>query len=141
MAEESKHDKYIICSKCKSKYINDEEHISNDFGYTRLEERCKPCVRCRKRNKVNCKTYADNHQEELNEYSKTYREEHVEERKEYDKQYREINIDRLREYDRARSKVTTVCEICGKEVGKKYLSKHQENAKCQLVAIRKNKPI
>ena len=53
MAEESKHDKYIICSKCKSKYINDEEHISNDFGYTRLEERYKTCVRCREKNKVN----------------------------------------------------------------------------------------
>ena len=111
MAEESKHDKYIICSKCKSKYINDEEHISNDFGYTRLEERYKTCVRCREKNKVNCL------------------------------QYREDNIDRLREYDRARSKVKTVCEICGKEVGKQYLSKHKENAKCQLVAISKNKPI
>ena len=47
MAEESKTDKYIICSKCKSKYINDEEHISKYFGYTRLEERYKTCVRCR----------------------------------------------------------------------------------------------
>ena len=43
MAEESKDDKYIRCSKCRSKYINDEEHISKDFGYTRLEERCKTC--------------------------------------------------------------------------------------------------
>ena len=58
----------------------------------------------------------------------------------YNTQYRENNIDRLREYDRARSKVKTVCETCGKEVGKLYLSRHQENAKCQLVAIRKNKP-
>ena len=125
MAEESKHDKYIICSKCKSKYINDEEHISNDFGYTRLEERYKTCVRCRVRNKVNCKTYYDKHIEELKEYSKTYREEHLEERKEYDKQYRENNIDRLREYDRARGKVKAVCENCGKEFCKTYLSKHQ----------------
>ena len=137
MAEESKGDKYIICSKSKSKYINGEEHISNDFGYTRLEEIYNTCVRCRVRNKVNCKTYSDNHKEEIKEYRKKYREEHLEE----SKQYRENNIDRLREYDRARSKVKTVCEICGKEVGKTYLSKHQANAKCQLVAISKNKPI
>ena len=71
MAEESKHDKYIICSKCKSKYINDEEHISNDFGYTRLEEIYKTCVRCRGRNKVNYKTYSEKHKEELVEYRKT----------------------------------------------------------------------
>ena len=28
MAEESKNDTYISCSKCKSKYNNDGEHIS-----------------------------------------------------------------------------------------------------------------
>ena len=38
MAEENKGDKYIRCSKFRSKYINDEEHMSKDFGYTRLEE-------------------------------------------------------------------------------------------------------
>ena len=59
MAEESKNDKYIICSKCRSKYINDEEHITKDFGYTRLEERYKTCVRCRARNKINYKTYSE----------------------------------------------------------------------------------
>ena len=36
MTEEDKNDRYTICSKCRSKYINDEEHINNDFGYTRL---------------------------------------------------------------------------------------------------------
>ena len=126
MAEESKHDKYIICSKCKSKYINDEEHISNDFGYTRLEERYKTCVRCRVRGKVNGTTYYNKHIEEIKEYSKKYREEQLEGKK---------------EYDRARGKVKAVCEKCGKEVGKTYLSKHQANATCQLVALSKNKPI
>ena len=137
MSEESKNDKYIICSKCKSKYINNEEHISNDFGYTRLEERYKTCVRCRARNKVNSKTYYNKHIEEIKEHY----QQHKEESKQYNKQYRENNIDRLREYDRARGKVKAVCEKCGKEVGKTYLSKHQANAKCQLVAIGKNKPI
>ena len=36
MTEEAKHSKYIICSDCRSKYINDEEHINNDVGYTIL---------------------------------------------------------------------------------------------------------
>ena len=40
-ARRLENDKYIICSKCKSKYMNDEEHMSKDFGYTRLEERYK----------------------------------------------------------------------------------------------------
>ena len=62
MAGEIKNDKYIMCSKCKSKYINDEEHISNDFGYTRLEQRYKTCVRCRVRSKVTNKMYHDTHQ-------------------------------------------------------------------------------
>ena len=63
MTEESKNDKYIICSKCRSKYINDEEHINKDFGYTGLEERYKTCVRCRARNKINYKTYSEKHPE------------------------------------------------------------------------------
>ena len=41
MAAEGKNDKYIICSKCRSKYINDEEHINNNFGYTRLDKYIK----------------------------------------------------------------------------------------------------
>ena len=95
MTEEYNNDKYIICSKCRSKYINDEEHIANDFGYTRLEMRYKTCVRCRARNTINTKTYYDKHQEEL----KQYREEHKEEANKYYKQYRETNADRLKEYD------------------------------------------
>ena len=55
MAEESKHDKYIVCSKYKCKYINDEEHINTDFGYTRLEQRYTTCVKCREINNIKCK--------------------------------------------------------------------------------------
>ena len=47
MAEQSGEDKYIKCSKCKCKYINDDEHIKADFGYNRLNERYKTCVKCR----------------------------------------------------------------------------------------------
>ena len=69
MAEERKDDKYIRCSKCRSKYINDEEHISKSFGYTRLEERYNTCVKCRG-NKVKCKTYYDKNKDVLNEHNK-----------------------------------------------------------------------
>ena len=37
-------DKYIICSKPRSKSINDEGHVNKYFGYTRLGMRCKTCV-------------------------------------------------------------------------------------------------
>ena len=40
-------DKYIKCGKCKCKYINDHEHIKQDFGYNRLKERFKTCSKCR----------------------------------------------------------------------------------------------
>ena len=42
--------KYIICSKCHMKFINDDENIKKDFGYNRLNERYKNCVKCRKYN-------------------------------------------------------------------------------------------
>ena len=47
MAEQRETDKYVKCSKCKCKHINDDEHIKNDFGYNRLNERYKTCTTCR----------------------------------------------------------------------------------------------
>ena len=47
MTEQSGDDKYIKCSKCKCKYHNDDNHIKADFGYNRLNERFKTCVKCR----------------------------------------------------------------------------------------------
>jgi len=122
MAEESKTDKYIICSKCKSKYINDEEHISKDFGYTRLEERYKTCVRCRARNKVNCKTYYNNHIDQVKERNNKYYQEHVEEKKAY------FNM-------------RATCEYCGSEVAQANLARHTKTNKCKLMADSKNKQI
>ena len=49
MTENNKIDKYIKCSRCKRKYINENEHITRDFGYNRLEERYKTCVNCREK--------------------------------------------------------------------------------------------
>ena len=55
MAEQGRQqqpDKYIKCSNCKCKYINDKAHILNDFGYNRLDERYKCCVKCREYKKT-----------------------------------------------------------------------------------------
>ena len=41
MAEQNGQTKYIKCKGCKCKYINDEEHIKQDFGYNRLGEQLK----------------------------------------------------------------------------------------------------
>ena len=51
MTEQQGNDKYIKCSSCKCKYINDDEHIKTDFGYNRLNERFKTCVTCREKGK------------------------------------------------------------------------------------------
>ena len=75
MTEEDKNNKYIICSNCRSKYINDEEHINKDFGYTRLEMRYKTCVKCRARSKTNNNNnYHEEHKDSLNERNKQYRD-------------------------------------------------------------------
>ena len=47
MAEQSGSDKYIKCSRCKCKYINDYDNIKTNFGYNRLNLRFKTCVKCR----------------------------------------------------------------------------------------------
>ena len=61
MTENNGQDTYIVCSNCKCKYINDEEHINKDFGYTRLEMRYKTCVKCRANGKVRNKRYCEKH--------------------------------------------------------------------------------
>lgn len=52
MAEQSEEPKYIICSKCHCKYINDEENIKIYFGHKRLGDRYKTCVKCRTRKPI-----------------------------------------------------------------------------------------
>ena len=47
MTEQLELDKYVKCSKCKCKYINDDENIEKDFGYNRLKIKYKTCVKCR----------------------------------------------------------------------------------------------
>ena len=127
MTEEHKKDKYIICSGCKSKYINDEEHISKNFGYTRLEERYKTCVKCKARNKIRNKKYYETNKETY----KKYYEEHKEQYKEYDKKYREEHKEYLKEYLKEYNKIKINCPNCNSEVCKKYLTAHQRRDICK----------
>ena len=45
--ETESNNKYVNCSKCHMKFINDDEHITADFGYNRLNIRYQQCVTCR----------------------------------------------------------------------------------------------
>ena len=127
MTEENKNDKCIVCSNCRSKYINDEEHINNHFEYTRLEMRYKTCVRCRARNKIKYKTYNEQHPEKAKEYY----EAHKEENKEYNQQYKEKHVYRLNEHDRARDQIKVYCSHCNGEIVKRKLNSHLRSQKCK----------
>ena len=59
MTEQDSKDKYIKCSRCKSKYLNDDESISKEFRYNRLNERYKTCVKCRSRETLRVKRLVD----------------------------------------------------------------------------------
>ena len=45
--EPESNNRYIVCSKCKMIFFNDDEHISIGFGYDRLNISYKQCVQCR----------------------------------------------------------------------------------------------
>ena len=78
MADENK---YIKCSTCKCKYLNDNEHIKKEFGYNRLNERLKTCVKCRDKHKIYMKEYRKTHQEEIKMHDKQRNDERKEYRK------------------------------------------------------------
>ena len=68
MTETDSKEQYIICSRCKCKYINDDKHIESDFGFNRLGERYKSCVKCRKQTK----NYRENNKDKLKDYQCQY---------------------------------------------------------------------
>ena len=47
MTETNEDNSYIRCTNCKCKYINDDENIKKEFGFHRLNEQFKTCVKCR----------------------------------------------------------------------------------------------
>ena len=83
MTEQQGSDKHIKCSSCKCKYINDDEHIKNDFGYSRLKERFKTRVKCRERGREQNKMYREAHKEEIAEYKRGWIKQHYQDNKEY----------------------------------------------------------
>ena len=48
-------EQYISCTRCKCKYINDDNHIKHDFGYNRSNVRFTACIECRDKKKTNNK--------------------------------------------------------------------------------------
>ena len=50
MAEQGDDD-YIKCARCRCKYHNNDESIKENFGFNRLHEQLKTCVKCRNRSK------------------------------------------------------------------------------------------
>ena len=59
-------EEFVKCSKCKSKYINDEEHVKTDFGYNRLGVKYKSCAKCRDKSK----TYYETNASEICDYNR-----------------------------------------------------------------------
>ena len=48
---EQRNDEYIKCSRCKCKYHINYESIKYNFGFNRLNEQLKTCVKCRNNSK------------------------------------------------------------------------------------------
>jgi len=122
MAEQNEKKKYIMCSKCRCLYINDDEHIKNDFGFTRLEERYKTCVKCR--------AYKLDNRERIlkqgRERAKDYYEENKEAELERTKQYRDHNKDKIKE----KSAEVIECKMCGSMVRNWGMACHMRTNKC-----------
>ena len=70
MAEQHIKEEYIKCSRCKCKYINDDEHIKIDFGYTRLGKQFKTCNKCRDIRGITNKKYIEQNLDKYKEYGK-----------------------------------------------------------------------
>ena len=56
MTENNRDGKYIKCSRCNCKYLNNSYSILKDFGYNRLYEPYKTCRKCRENKKIQTNT-------------------------------------------------------------------------------------
>ena len=96
MTELNETDKYIKCSKCRCKYINSDDSIKKDFGYNRLNEQFKTCVKCRPKSREYSKLYQETHKEEIAERKQDYNKQYYQENKAYykecGKQYRDKQL-------------------------------------------------
>ena len=109
---------YIMCSQCKCKYLNNDEHIKTDFGYTRLNTRFKTCYKCRERRKPAS--------EETKAKQKQYNEEHKDTIVEY-KNHRTLN------------QKIIICSKCGYEIKANGIYQHQKTIICNQWVLLKSR--
>ncbi len=100
-------DKYIQCSTCQCKHINDNDHIKKGLGYNRLEERYKTCIKCRERRKV----YDELHHESIYRKRQTYNMN---------------NRDKINEFNYEKIE----CESCGDKVCRNAMRRHEREKCC-----------
>ena len=108
MATGNDSDKYVKCAMCKCKYINDEEHLEKAFGYNRLKERFKCCVKCRNR------SYEYSNSQKGIEARKKY----------YEIQGKTYNFEKL------------VCATCGASVCRNRMRDHEQQKGCSRNDVR-----
>ena len=116
MAEQSEDNKYVKCSKCKCKYINNYEHIKSDFGYNRLGEQFKCCIKCRAINREYTRKWYEKNKDTISANQKQHYNEHREQ---------------ILEYKRNYDKKTTICDVCEKQVNLNHLTRHQKSHLCR----------
>ena len=122
MTEQGNDNKYINCSRCKMKYHNTDDSIKQYFGYNRLDERYKICVKCRQYKLDNRERILQRGRERAKEY---YEENH-EALLAKGKQYRMEHQDQINE----RASQLVVCDKCGVRVRYNGLAKHKTTNKC-----------
>ena len=130
------------CSKCPWGFPNNPVSIEEHFGYKAPDTPYKLCKRCRAQMVVwNKKSYERNRDAKL-AYIKDYRERHPEK----SKAYYDKNKEHIRAYcnaynaahreqinEKTRTKIE--CELCGREVCRDTLKRHQGTRICE-----KNRP-
>ena len=123
MTEQGKNDKYIKCSRCRMIYYNNDNAIKQHFGYNRLDERFKTCVKCRQYR-------LDNREKILQqgrERAKDYYEENKDKILESKKEYREQNKDKIN----AKEREQVTCDLCDANVCRGGLARHKRTLKCK----------
>ena len=118
MTEQHSDDKYIKCGRCKMKYLNNDDHIKNYFGYTRLNERYKTCLVCRMTRL---------------EYHKTYREEHKEQRKQHyqdNKEHRLAQSKAWQDKNKEYLAEQIECDKCGCYISRDNMTRHKKRQIC-----------
>ena len=68
MAQEENKPMCLYCSSRGKKYINDDEHIKQDFGYNRLSIRYRSCGQCQARYAKHRESHTEIRRESAEQY-------------------------------------------------------------------------